>query len=164
MSAKLEHAVLSLLEENARIELDQIATMLDEDKEIIIQIVDELEKKGVIVKYGTLINWQKASTKKVAALIDVKVTPQRGHGFDAIAKRIYLFPEVRSVYLMSGSYDLSVALEVDSMEAVGKFVTEKLAPIDSVVSTMTHFVMKKYKEDGVILDEPEKDERLVITP
>lgn len=164
MSEQLQHEILSLLKENSRLETEKIAHMLGESKEKVEQIIRELEKKGIIVKYGAVINWQKSEKPKVSALIDVKVAPQRGYGFDALARRIYRFPEVRSVYLMSGAYDLSVELEVDSMEAVGRFVTEKLATLDSVMGTTTHFVMKKYKEDGVILDDPEKDERLVISP
>lgn len=164
MSEQLQHEILSLLEENSRLDVEQIAHMLGENKEKIEQMIEELQAKGIIVKYGAVINWQKSGKPKVSALIDVKVTPQRGYGFDALARRIYRFPEVRSVYLMSGAYDLSVALEVDSMEAVGRFVTEKLAPLDSVVGTTTHFVLKKYKEDGVILDDPENDQRLVISP
>ncbi|MBA4495523.1 Lrp/AsnC family transcriptional regulator [Paenactinomyces guangxiensis] len=163
MSEQLQHEILSLLEEDSRLDQEQIAHMLGESKENVAQTIQELQEKGVIVKYGAVINWQKSGKQRVSALIDVKVTPQRGYGFDALAKRIYLFPEVRSVYLMSGAYDLSVALEVDSMEAVGRFV-EKLATLDSVVATTTHFVLKKYKEDGVILDDPETDQRLVISP
>jgi DNA-binding Lrp family transcriptional regulator len=163
MSEQLQHEILSLLKENSRLDVEQIALMLGEEKETIKKIIEELQEKGIIIKYGAVINWRKAGKQKVSALIDVKVTPQRGYGFDALARRIYLFPEVRSVYLMSGAYDLSVALEVDSMEEVGRFV-EKLATLDSVVSTTTHFVLKKYKEDGVILDESEKDQRLVISP
>jgi DNA-binding Lrp family transcriptional regulator len=128
------------------------------------KIIQELEKNGIIIKHRTIINWKRAGKAKVSALIDVKVTPQHGYGFDALAKRIYLFPEVKNVYLMSGAYDLSVALEVDSLEDVGRFVTEKLAPLEFVVSTTTHFVMKKYKEDGVILDEQDHDRRLKIVP
>jgi DNA-binding Lrp family transcriptional regulator len=163
MADPLRLEILSLLEENSRLEIEQIAHMLGEPTEKIEQIIQELRDEGIIVKYGAVINWRKAGKRKVDALIDVKVTPQRGYGFDSLARRIYNFPEVRNVYLMSGAYDLSVALEVDTMEEVGRFV-EKLASLDSVLSTTTHFVLKKYKEDGVILDEPEKDQRLVISP
>jgi DNA-binding Lrp family transcriptional regulator len=161
---QLEHEILSLLSDNAQLSPQQIADMLGERAETVEKLIQEMEQKGIILKYKAVIHWQKSGKQKVSALIDVKVTPQRGYGFDALARRIYRFPEVRSVYLMSGAYDLSVEIEVDSLEGVGRFVSEKLAPLDSVVSTTTHFVMKKYKEDGVILDDPEQDQRLVITP
>lgn len=145
-------------------EIKQMAYMLGTSEEWIEAQIQELQEKRIILRFGTVVNWQKLQKHKMHALIDVKITPQRGHGFDALAKRIYRFPEVHSVYLMSGAYDLSVRLEVNSLEAVGRFVTEKLAPLDSVVSTTTHFIMKKYKEDGVIFDDPENDQRLVISP
>ena len=160
----LRQEILSILKENARIDLKQLAVMVGISQAEVEQIIKELEKEKVILRFGTTINWQKIGKQKVYALIDVKMTPQRGHGFDALAKRIYRFPEVHSLYLMSGAYDLSVLLEVDSMEAVGRFVSEKLAPLDEVVSTTTHFVLKKYKENGVIFDDPENDQRLVISP
>lgn len=164
MNCSLQQEVLSLLGENARLSADKIAVMLGESKETIEALIQKLEDTGTLLKYKAVINWQKAGIQKVSALIDVKVTPQQGFGFDALARRIYQFPEVRNVYLMSGAYDLSVAIEVDNLESVGNFVSQKLAPLDSVVSTTTHFIMKKYKEDGVILDDPEQDQRLVITP
>ncbi|SFI59827.1 Lrp/AsnC family transcriptional regulator [Thermoflavimicrobium dichotomicum] len=163
MPDPLRLEILSLLEENARLTPEQIAHMLDLSKDKVEKIIQELHDEGIILKYGAVIHWRKAGKRRVNALIDVKVTPQHGYGFDAVARRIYLFPEVQSVYLMSGAYDLSVALEVDTMEEVGRFV-EKLASFDFVVSTTTHFVLKKYKEDGIILDEPDKDQRLVISP
>ncbi|MGA8941336.1 MAG: Lrp/AsnC family transcriptional regulator [Thermoactinomyces sp.] len=164
MNCSLQQEVLTLLGENARLSADKIAVMLGESKETIEALIQELEDTGTLLKYKAVVNWQKAGIQKVSALIDVKVTPQQGFGFDALARRIYQFPEVRNVYLMSGAYDLSVAIEVDTLESVGSFVSQKLAPLDSVVSTTTHFIMKKYKEDGVILDDPEQDQRLVITP
>ncbi|MBA4602195.1 Lrp/AsnC family transcriptional regulator [Thermoactinomyces mirandus] len=164
MNCSLQQEVLSLLNENAKLSADKIAIMLGESKDTIETLISELEETGTLLKYKAVVNWQKAGIQKVSALIDVKVTPQQGFGFDALARRIYQFPEVRSVYLMSGAYDLSVAIEVDTLESVGRFVSQKLAPLDSVVGTTTHFVMKKYKEDGIILDDPEQDQRLVITP
>lgn len=161
---QLQQEILSILKENSRIHPKQISDMLGVEETIIEEHIKALEDQKVILRFGTTINWQKTNQQKVYALIDVKVTPQHGHGFDALAKRIYRFSEVHSLYLMSGAYDLSVMLEVDSMEAVGRFVTEKLAPLESVVSTTTHFVLKKYKENGVIFDDPEKDQRLVISP
>lgn len=164
MNCSLQQEILSLINENAKLSADKIAVMLGESKETIEALIQELEETSTLLKYKAVVNWQKAGIQKVSALIDVKVTPQQGCGFDALARRIYQFPEVRSVYLMSGAYDLSVAIEVNTLENVGSFVSKKLAPLDSVVATTTHFVMKKYKEDGIILDDPEQDQRLVITP
>jgi DNA-binding Lrp family transcriptional regulator len=163
MTDPLRLEILSLLEDNARLSAEQIAHMLDVSVETVEKIIEEFHAQGVILKYGAVVHWCKVGQQRVNALVDVKVTPQHGYGFDSVARRIYLFPEVQSVYLMSGAYDLSVALEVGSMEEVGRFV-EKLASFDFVVSTTTHFVLKKYKEDGIILDEPDKDQRLVISP
>ncbi|SHF12442.1 transcriptional regulator, AsnC family [Seinonella peptonophila] len=161
---QLQEEIVTILQENSRIEVQQLADMLGVTAQAVEKQLKELQEKRIILRFGTVVNWQKLGRQKVYALIDVKITPQRGHGFDALAKRIYRFPEVHSVYVMSGTYDLSVGLEVDSLEAVGRFVTEKLSPLDSVVSTTTHFVLKKYKEDGVIFDDPENDQRLVISP
>lgn len=161
---RLRQEILSILKENARMDTKQLADMLGVQTTIVEQEIQALEDEQIILRFGTTINWKKMGKPKLYALIDVKVTPQHGHGFDALAKRIYRFPEVHSLYLMSGAYDLSVMLEVDSMESVGRFVSEKLAPLDSVVSTTTHFVLKKYKENGVIFDDPENDQRLVISP
>lgn len=160
----LHFEILSLLEENSRLTIEQIAHLVSEPLEQVQAIIRQLEDEQIILKHRTIIDWKKAGRPRVTALIDVKVTPQHGYGFDALARRIYLFPEVKNVYLMSGAYDLSVALEVPSMEAVGRFVTEKLAPLDFVVSTTTHFVMKKFKEDGIILEKPNKDRRISIIP
>jgi DNA-binding Lrp family transcriptional regulator len=111
-----------------------------------------------------LINWDKTNTDKVTALIEVRVTPQRGEGFDKIARRIYMFEEVKSVYLMSGGFDLTVIIEGATMKEVALFVGQKLAPLESVLSTATHFVLKKYKDYGVIFEEERKDERMAVTP
>lgn len=160
----LHFEILSLLEENSRLTIEQIAHLVSEPLEHVQAMIRQLEDEQIILKHRTIIDWKKAGRPRVSALIDVKVTPQHGYGFDALARRIYLFPEVKNVYLMSGAYDLSVALEVPSMEAVGRFVTEKLAPLDFVVSTTTHFVMKKFKEDGIILEKPNEDRRISIIP
>ena len=118
----------------------------------------------MIVKYHTIINWEKAGVDVVSAIITVRITPQREVGFDAIAERIYRFPEVRNLYLMSGSFDLLVMVEGQTMKEVAHFVSTKLATIDGVISTTSHFVLKKYKEEGVIIEDREKDRRLVVTP
>ena len=123
-----------------------------------------LEKEGIICGYHTLIDWDKTSLEKVTALIEVRVTPQRGQGFDKIAERIYKYPEVRTVYLISGGYDLLVTLEEKSLKEISNFVSDKLSTLDSVLSTATHFILKRYKDHGTILDKKHEDEREVITP
>lgn len=161
---QLRQEILSVLKEDSRTDPKQLADMLGASQTEVEREIQALVDEKIILRFGTTINWRKMGKPKLYALIDVKITPQRGHGFDALAKRIYRFSEVHSLYLMSGAYDLSVMLEVDSIEDVGRFVSEKLAPLDSVVSTTTHFALKKYKENGVIFDDPENDQRLVISP
>jgi len=138
--------------------------MLGIDKSKVEKEIEAMEEEGIILQYSTLINWEKAGVEQVSALIDVKVTPQRGVGFDDIAERIYRFPEVRSVMLMSGSYDLSVEVTGRNIKEVAQFVSQKLATLEHVQSTMTHFVLKRYKQQGVILENKEKDRRQVISP
>jgi DNA-binding Lrp family transcriptional regulator len=130
----------------------------------VADFITDMEESKIILKYNTLINWEKAGEEMVSALIDVRVTPQRGLGFDVVAERIYRFPEVISVYLMSGGYDLSVLVEGKTMKDVALFVAEKLATIEHVQATTTHFVLKKYKQDGVIFEDKEEDRRLVVSP
>ncbi len=156
--------ILSLLEKkNARASHAQIAQMLGLSEEELEKKIRALEKSGVIVGYKTIVNWDKTEREVVTALIDLRVTPQRGEGFDKIAERIYKYPQVKSLYLMSGAYDLGVTIEGRTMKEVALFVAEKLAPMDSVISTATHFVLKKYKEEGIVFEENEKDTRQVIT-
>ncbi|HZK18281.1 MAG TPA: Lrp/AsnC family transcriptional regulator, partial [Clostridia bacterium] len=152
------------LEFNSRLTPSQIATMLDIDVEEVCQRIKELEEDKTIISYHTLINWEKVGEEKVSAVIEVKVAPQRDVGFDAIAERIYRFPEVTSVHLVSGGYDLAVLVEGKSMKDVALFVAMKLSTLDTVLSTHTHFVLKTYKRDGIILEDGEKDRRLVVTP
>ena len=123
-----------------------------------------MEKENIICGYHTLINWDNTSDEKVVALIEVRVTPQRGMGFDKIAERIYQYSEVQAVYLMSGAYDFMVMLEEKTMRAVAQFVSDKLSPMDSVLSTATHFVLKKYKDHGTVLSQKIQDERMLVTP
>lgn len=156
--------ILELLEFNSRLTPSQIATMLDIDVEEVCQRIKELEEDKTIISYHTLINWEKVGEEKVSAVIEVKVAPQRDVGFDAIAERIYRFPEVTSVHLVSGGYDLAVLVEGKSMKDVALFVAMKLSTLDTVLSTHTHFVLKTYKRDGIILEDGEKDRRLVVTP
>lgn len=164
MADSIRLEILSLLEQDADFTVPELARTVGESEETIIEILDQLKVEKILIKKQALIDWKKAGIERVTALIDVKVTPQQGYGFDAIAKRIYLYKEVQNVYLMSGAYDLSVQLEVDSLEAVGRFVTEKLAPLEFVVGTTTHFVMKKYKQDGVRLEETPPDRRIQVIP
>ena len=160
----MTNAILEILSEDSRRTPEEIAVMLDADVDDVRQKIKELENKKAIVKYNTIVNWDKIEREYVTAFIEVKVTPQRDLGFDAIAERIYKFPEVKSVYLMSGDFDLAVMIEGRTMKEVAFFVAEKLAVLDSVVSTTTHFVLKKYKIDGVVLEGEEKDYRQVIVP
>jgi len=156
--------LLKAIEKNSKITVKDLAIILNEDEEAIAKEISKLEKEKVICGYNTLINWEKVNEDKVTALIEVKVTPQRGEGFDKIAERIYRFKEVKSVYLMSGGFDLTVIIEGKTMKEVALFVEQKLAPLDSVLSTATHFVLKRYKDYGIILGEEKKDERMAVTP
>jgi DNA-binding Lrp family transcriptional regulator len=160
----LKLKVLELLKEDARRGTTLIATMLDVPEQQVKQAITEMEDEHVIVKYATVVNWSKVDDDKVTALIEVQITPERGRGFEGIAERIYLYPEVKSVYLMSGAYDLLVEVEGKSLKEVASFVSNKLSPIDAVLSTKTFFVLKKYKQDGIIFDEHEGDNRLMISP
>jgi DNA-binding Lrp family transcriptional regulator len=161
---KLKWNILDLLKEDARRSPELLATMLGEDRAAVETAIAELEADKVIVKYATVVNWGKVDDDKVTALIEVQITPERGHGFDAIAERIYLYPEVKSVYLMSGAYDLLVEIEGTTLKEVASFVSSKLSSIDRVLSTKTHFILKKYKQDGVIFEDHEDDQRLLISP
>lgn len=156
--------LLSILEKNSRIDFKELAVLLGVSEEQVLQEITKLEKENIICAYHTLINWEKTDIEKVSALIEVKVTPQRGQGFDRIAERIYKYPEVRSVYLISGGYDLLVSLEEKSLKEIAAFVSDKLSTMESVLSTATHFILKKYKDHGTIINEATKDEREVITP
>ena len=159
-----EMKVLELLYEDARVTPERAAVMLGMREEDVRAAVDTLEQERVIVGYPALVNWDKTPIEKVKAVIEVKVTPQRDMGFDAIAARIYRFDEVTAVYLMSGAYDLMLEVQAESLRTLANFVSQKLATIDSVLSTATHFVLKKYKVDGVILEEEHADHRLAVTP
>jgi len=155
--------LLEMLEKGNAHSVDELAAMLQRPKAEVAAQQKELEEQKIIVKYQTIINWDKAGVE-VTAFIGVRTTPQREVGFDAIAERIYRFPEVRDLYLMSGNYDLIVLVEGDSLKDIARFVYDKLATIDGVISTSSHFVLKKYKQSGVVLDGKEVDCRLVISP
>ena len=156
--------LLSIIEKNSRIDFSELAVLLGASEGDVLKELESLEKEGVICGYHTLINWEKTTIEKVMALIEVKVTPQRGRGFDNIAERIYNYPEVKAVYLISGGYDLLVILEEKTLKEIAGFVSDKLSTLDSVLSTATHFILKKYKDHGTILNKESKDEREVITP
>jgi len=154
--------ILEILEKNNKISEEQIAVMLNKSVEEVRQAIKEYEEKNVIVGYNTLINWEKTNKEFVTALIEVKVTPQRGQGFDKVAERIYRYPEVKACYLMSGGFDLTVIVEGKTMKEVALFVAEKLSPLDSVLSTATHFVLKKYKDKGTIFEDDHVDDREAV--
>lgn len=157
--------LLSLLETNARYSTRDLADVLLEDEESVIHTMNELEKKKVICGYHTIINWDKTSKDKVMAMIEVAVTPERNYGYDRIAKNIYRYPEVDTMYLMSGKSEFIVIIYGRTMQEISNFVGAKLATTEHVVSTTTFFVLKEYKINGVILDEEDKpNERLVVTP
>jgi DNA-binding Lrp family transcriptional regulator len=157
--------IFEILEQNARATPEQISTMVDKPVSEVEKIIKQAEKDGSILKYKTIINWSKLGEGDIWALIEVRVTPQRDVGFDAIAERIYRFPEVYSAYLVSGTYDLAILVKGKNMQEISSFVTEKLAPLERVQSTVTHFLLKRYKENGEVFHLPkETDKRLPITP
>lgn len=159
----MEEKILTIIENNGDLPLEQLAIMTDLSMEEVAAKIDALKENGVILGQKTIINWDKTSKDVVTALIELKVTPQRGEGFDKIAEKIYKFQEVQSLYLVAGTYDLLVTIEHDTMQKVAHFVSSRLATMDCVVSTSTHFILKKYKYEGFIFEEEEKDTRQVIT-
>ncbi len=157
--------ILQIIEKNGRISLSTLAKMVELPVEEVEKIVQKLEEDEIILNYKAVIDWNKVQrNEKVTAVIDVKVRPKHGVGFDEVAERIYRFPQVQSVYLMSGAYDLSVVIEGNSMSEIAQFVSDKLATIDTVLSTTTHFKLKIYKHDGVVFDRKEEDPRMLVTP
>lgn len=155
----MNREILNLLETDARLTPLQLSVMLGKDVEEIKREIAALERDGTILGYKTIVDWDKTDCESVSAMIEVKLTPQRDCGFDRVAEKIYNYPEVQSVYLMSGGYDLSVLIEGKTMKEVALFVSQKLATIDEVVATATHFVLHKYKDKGVLYSKPEIDER-----
>lgn len=160
----MREKILRMLEKNSRIDLKDLAIMLGSDEVTVANEIARMEKENVICGYHTMINWENTSQEKVIALIEVRVTPQRGMGFDKLAERIYQYEEVETVYLMSGGYDFTVILDGKTLREVSQFVSDKLSTLESVLSTSTHFVLKKYKEHGTILARKAKDERMLVTP
>lgn len=159
----MREEILKIIEKNSRMGLDELAVLLGREEIDVANELAAMEADGTICGYHTLINWENTSVEKVSALIEVRVTPQRGQGFDSIAERIYNYPEVKSLYLLSGGYDLLITLEGKSLKEVSMFVSDKLAPLDSVLSTATHFILKKYKDHGTVLAKKKSDEREMIS-
>lgn len=160
----MREEILGIIEKNAKISVEDLSRLLGEDPVRVAEEISEMEKENIICGYHTLINWDKTRNEQVVGMIEVRVTPQKGMGFDKIAERIYQYSEVKAVYLMSGAYDFTVILECPTMRDVAQFVSEKLSTMDSVLSTATHFVLKKYKDHGSILANKKNDERILVTP
>ncbi len=160
----MREKILTFIEKNSRISTKELAVLLGMNEVDVVNELEAMEKEGIICGYHTLIDWDKVTNEKINALIEVRVTPQRGHGFDVIAERIYKYPEVEATYLISGGYDLMVILEGKTIREVSQFVSEKLSTLETVISTSTHFVLKKYKDHGTILHEKYEDERIMMTP
>ncbi len=158
----LEKDILKLLTEDARLSAKKLAAMLSTDEALVKETISDLEKRGVIVKYSAIVNSEKAEDALVEALIEVKVTPKKKEGFDGIAKQIASFPEVKAVYLMSGAYDLAVFIEDKTLQQVSRFVSERISTFDGVLSTATHFILKKYKIEGTLTEKEDEDYRLSI--
>ena len=161
---EIRSEILKHLEKNSKADLGELAILLGTDEISVANEIADMEKEGIICGYHTLIDWDKAGIEKVTALIEVRVTPQRGMGFDKVAERIYNYPEVNSVYLISGGFDFMVMIEGKTMRGVAQFVSEKLSTQESVLSTATHFILKKYKDHGSVMVNPSKDERMLVTP
>ena len=156
--------LLDILQEDCRTPLERIAVMTGATLEQVAEAIEEMEKGHVILRYRPVVNYERMDVSRVEAMIEVRVTPQRDMGFDAIASRIYRFDEVKSVYLMSGSYDLLLLVEAPTLKELAFFVSEKLSPLDTVTGTATSFVLKRYKQDGVIFEGDSPDKRLAVSP
>lgn len=158
----LQIELLQILKEDCRLPLEQLATMTGTTLEEVAAAIADMEKKGIILRYSPVINWDKVARERVEAMIEVRVTPQRDQGFDAIAERIYRFDEVKSVYLMSGAYDLLLLVEAPTLKELAFFVSTKLSTLETVTGTATHFVLKRYKSEGIIFEDGKEDKRLVV--
>ncbi len=158
----MEKDILNILTEDARISHKKIAAMLSTTEAEVSACVEGMEKSGLLVKYTAIVNSEKAEDALVEALIEVKVTPKKKEGFDGIAKQIAAFPEVKAVYLMSGAYDLAVFLEDKTLQQVSRFVSERISTFDGVLSTATHFILKKYKIEGVLTEREDEDRRISV--
>ena len=160
----MREKILTFIEKNSRVNLKDLAVMLGVEEAVVANEIADMEKEGIICGYHTLIDWDKTSAEKLTALIEVKVTPQRNMGFEKNAERIYQYSEVNSVYHKSGAYDFTVIVEGKTMRQIAQFVSEKLSTMNSVLSTATHFILKKYKDHGTVMCERPEDERMMITP
>ena len=160
----MREKILTFIEKNSRIDLKELAVILGVEEAAVMNELEAMEKENIICGYHTMIDWEKTSIEKVTALIEVRITPQRGKGYDNIAERIYKYPDVNSVYLISGGYDLLVTVDGKTLKSVSSFVNEKLATIEGVLSTATHFILKKYKDHGTILTKKYEDTREKVTP
>lgn len=156
--------LLEVLEKNSRVSISELASMLQKSEYEIEKEIARLEREKIILSYGALINWERYGDDTVTAVIEINLTPQREVGFDAIAERIYRFDEVRTVYLMSGNFDLLVIIEGKSLKDIANFVATRLSTIEGVTQTRSHFLLKAYKKDGVIINDEEQDRRLVVSP
>lgn len=159
----LQMELLRLLQEDCRLPLETLATMTGSTVETVAEALQDMEARGIILRYSPVINWDKTDRERVEAMVEVRVTPQRDQGFDAIAERIYRFDEVKSVYLMSGAYDLLLLVEAHTLKELAFFVSAKLSTLETVTGTATHFVLKRYKSDGVVFEGKNDDKRLVVT-
>ena len=157
----MRERILQIIEKNSKVGIDEIAIRLGENEIDVANEIKAMEEEGVICGYHTLIDWEKTNIEKVSALIEVTVTPQRGQGVDSIAERIYNYPEVNAVYLISGGYDLLVMLDGKSLKQVASFVSDKLSTLDYVLSTATHFVLKRYKDHGTIIEQNDDREKIM---
>ena len=161
----MRERILELLDKDSKLTAKEIASLINEKEDDVAEAIKEMEDENIICGYNTLINWDKTDRELVTAIIEVKVTPQRGNGFDKIAERIYQNKEVRSVYLMSGGYDFCVILEEKTLKEIAFFVSDKLSPIDAVISTSTHFVLKSYKDHGIVMERKgSEDKRMLVSP
>ena len=155
----MREQILAIIEKNSRIDIKELAVILGAEEIDVANELKAMEEEGIICGYHTMIDWEKTSIEKVTALIEVRITPQRGKGYDNIAERIYKYPDVNSVYLISGGYDLLVTVDGKTLKSVSSFVNEKLATIEGVLSTATHFILKKYKENHLVFQPGEPEER-----
>ena len=155
----MREQILNIIEKNSRIDVSELALRVNADEQAVLNELEAMENERIICGYHTLIDWDKVGVEKATALIEVRVTPQRGMGFDKVAQRIYNYPEVNSIYLISGGFDFMVIIEGKTLREVAQFVSERLAPMDAVLSTKTNFILKKYKDHGTIMAKPAKDER-----
>ena len=160
----MREKILTFIEKNSRVDLKELAIVLGVDEVTVMNELEQMEAEHIICGYHTIIDWDKVGIDKVTAMIEVRVTPQRGMGFDKVAERIYNYPEVNSVYLISGGFDFMVTIEGKTLREVSQFVSDKLSPLESVLSTKTNFILKKYKDHGTVMAEQKKDERELMTP